>query len=173
MVNAQRVVLKENSHFLQDRPHGPVYSLKIHQLCIFKEENGGTKIFPGTWSEHLVGTPGRDTWWGHLRPAWVPPAPAACPPVYPPHKPGTHHTHSLTQSYIHTERHHKNPKDKSFGKKIIGSLVKPQRLDEISHLVQKAACSIRILTAFSAILVACALFSSYILYYIIIYTSIY
>ena len=60
------------------------------------------------------------TWWQHIRPAWVPPAPAGCPPVYPPHKPGTHHTHSLTQSYIHTERHHKNPKDKSLGKKIPG-----------------------------------------------------
>ena len=93
MVNAQRVFLKENSHFLQDRPHGPVYSLKIHQLCIFKEEVGGTKIFHGTWWGHMVGAHGRGTWWGHLVGApptnMSPPALAGDPPGYPPHRPGT------------------------------------------------------------------------------------
>ena len=115
MVNAQRVFLKENSHFHQDRPHGPVFLFENPPIMHFQIRKRWYKNFP----RDLVGAPGRGTWSQHIRPAWVPPAPAGCPPVYPPHKPGTHHTHSLTQSYIHTERHHKNPKDKSFGKKYL------------------------------------------------------
>ena len=97
MVNAQGVFLEGNGHFLQDRPHGPVFFFENPPIMHFQIRKRWYKKFP----------PG---------PPEVPPAPAACPPVYPPHKPGTHHTHSLTQSYIHTERHHKNPKDISFGK---------------------------------------------------------
>ena len=113
MVNAQRVFLKGNCHFLQDRPHSPVFLFENPPIMHFQIRKRWYKNFP----RDLVGAPGGGTWSQHIRPAWVPPAPAGCPPVYPPHKPGTHHTHSLTQSYIHTERHHKNPKDKSFGKK--------------------------------------------------------
>ena len=117
MVNAQRVFLKGNCHFLQDRPHSPVFLFENPPIMHFQIRK--------RWDKKFSPGPGRKTWSGHLRPAWVPPAPAGCPPGYPPHKPGTHHTHSLTQSYIHTERHHKNPKDISFGKKIDHKKLRP------------------------------------------------
>ena len=71
MVNAQRVFLKENSHFLQDRPHGPVFLFENPPMMHFQIRNRWyKKISPGpggdTWSGHLVGTPGRDTLSGHL-----------------------------------------------------------------------------------------------------------
>ena len=128
MVNAQRVFLKENGHFLQDRPHLKMINGHFlqdrphspHSISLSSVKATNDRIYWGEWVVQKIWTgPGGGTWSGHLLPAWVPPAPAGCPPGYPPHKPGTHHTHSLTQSYIHTERHHKNPKDKSFGKKTL------------------------------------------------------
>ena len=109
--------LRKTAIFFKIAPMAPFTLWKSANNAFWKSKTVVQKIFHGTWWGHLVGAHGGGTWSGHLRPAWVPPAPAGCPPVYPPHKPGTHHTHSLTQSYIHTERHHKNPKDKSFGKK--------------------------------------------------------
>ena len=70
MVNAQRVFLKENSHFLQDRPHGPVFLFENPPMMHFQIRNRWyKKISPGpgrdTWWGHLVGTPGRDTYDQH------------------------------------------------------------------------------------------------------------
>ena len=66
----------------------------------------------------MVGAPGRDTWWGHLLPTRVLRLRRGILPVTHPADREHDHTHSLTL-HTHTERHHKNPKDKSFGKKTI------------------------------------------------------
>ena len=58
MVNAQRVFLKENSHFLQDRPHGPVFLFENPPMMHFQIRN--------RWYKKISPGPGRDTWWGHL-----------------------------------------------------------------------------------------------------------
>mgnify|MGYP001191469684 CR=1 FL=1 len=125
MVNAQRVFLKENSHFLQDRPHGPVFLFENPPMMHFQIRNRWyKKISPGpgrdTWSGHLVGTPGRDTWSGHLvgtpTTSMSPSGSGGLSSSLPSPQAGNT-SHSLTHTtYIHTERHHKNPKDKSFGK---------------------------------------------------------
>ena len=58
MVNAQRVFLKENSHFHQDRPHGPVFLFENPPMMHFQIRN--------RWYKKISPGPGRDTWWGHL-----------------------------------------------------------------------------------------------------------
>ena len=87
---------------------------------VFKEEIDGTKKFapdlvgtPGrdTWSGHLVGTPGGDTSYQHESSGS-----GGGSSRLPTPQTGNMITHTHSH-YTHTERHHKNPKDKSFGKK--------------------------------------------------------
>ena len=76
----------------------PAQTFLYHLFLLWKSINGRfsnrkwvvQKILPGpgrgTWSGHLVGTPPTNM---------SPPAPAGCPPGYPPHTPGTwSHTHT-------------------------------------------------------------------------------
>ena len=62
MVNAQRVFLKEKSHFLQDRPHGPIFLFENPPIMHFQIRKRWYKNFP----RDLVGAPGGNTWWQHL-----------------------------------------------------------------------------------------------------------
>ena len=61
MVNAQRVFLKGNSHFLQDRPHGPVFLFENPPMMHFQIRKRWYKNFP----RDLVGAPGRNTYDQH------------------------------------------------------------------------------------------------------------
>ena len=61
MVNAQRVFLKENGHFLQDRPHSP------HSISLSSVKATNDRIYWGEWVVQKIWTgPGGGTWSGHL-----------------------------------------------------------------------------------------------------------
>ena len=62
MVNAQRVFLKGNCHFLQDRPHSPVFLFENPPIMHFQIRKRWYKNFP----RDLVARPGRKTWWQDL-----------------------------------------------------------------------------------------------------------
>ena len=61
MVNAQRVFLKGNCHFLQDRPHSPVFLFENPPIMHFQIRKRWYKNFP----RDLVGGPGGKTYDQH------------------------------------------------------------------------------------------------------------
>ena len=117
--NAKCIFLEENSHFHQDRPPPTSHSLfENGPIVDFQIGNGWYKKS----RPDLVGAPGRGTWSGHLVGAHAtsmsPPGSGGMSSWLP--TPHTGNMITLTHSHTthtHTERHHKNPKDISFGKK--------------------------------------------------------
>ena len=65
MVNAQRVFLKENSHFLQDRPHGPVFLFENPPIMHFQIRKRWYKKFPPGPPPGPPQGPGRKTYDQH------------------------------------------------------------------------------------------------------------
>ena len=83
------------------------------------------KILNGTWSQHLVGAPGRGTSYQHESSGS-----GGGSSRLPTPQTGNMITHTHSHyTHTHTERHPKNPKDKSFGKKGAYALKKRKTLE--------------------------------------------